>query len=153
MEYDYHFIYLFIHETNSFIKQFTVYHLPLLVITGNITSKGPWGACVRRRGRLCHGTMASPSLTSSDSSRDWLLARRNLSCSDKGNSLDFDFQKPLTGSFQEFREILSQLIHNVFIFVLIAFPLTFYCTTASDVNNTKFLRPPEVNKGKDLTFK
>ena len=30
----------------------------LLVITGNITSKGPGGACVRRRGRLCHGTMA-----------------------------------------------------------------------------------------------
>ena len=32
--------------------------LPLLVITGNITSKGPGGACVRRRGRLCHGTIA-----------------------------------------------------------------------------------------------
>ena len=24
----------------------------------------PGGACVRRRGRLCHGTMASPSLRS-----------------------------------------------------------------------------------------
>ena len=40
------------------------------MITGNITSKGLGGACVRRRGRLCHGTMASPSL-------EWALCDRH----------------------------------------------------------------------------
>ena len=46
-----------------------------MVITGNITSKGPGGACVRRRGApvLRHnGTMASPSLRFSSKFTLWL---------------------------------------------------------------------------------